>query len=231
MPALLHPVYPTQSRMLSARAGPAATASAPARASRHARTRRTRRRRGTRGILGTIEPDVARIGEKSRRHADESAKLRRVRCTSGAQVAPKCAPTPWCHGPEQSGHGSPDRGGVMSTVPTGSERASRPGTRTGRRLVLAMGVLLLTDLVGGLLAVAAGVNSWTEAWGGKALLAAPVPMVVAQLLLTWLSVRTSSRWSALPAGLLAAACLVSVVSGFFDGGIGNDRLSPALAVF
>jgi len=94
-----------------------------------------------------------------------------------------------------------------------------------------MGVLLLTDLVGGLLAVAAGVNSWTEAWGGKALLAAPVPMVVAQLLLTWLSVRTSSRWSALPAGLLAAACLVSVVSGFFDGGIGNDRLSPALAVF
>ena len=33
------------------------------------------------------------------------------------------------------------------------------------------------------------------------------------------------------AGLLAAACLVSVVSGFFDGGLGNAELTAGLAAF
>ena len=100
-----------------------------------------------------------------------------------------------------------------------------------RSLRLSMAVLLGLDLVGGLLAVASGVNTWGEAWGGKALLAAPVPMIVGQVLLTWLATRTSRRSAAVAAGLLAAACLVSVVSGFFDGGLGNDELTPALTAF
>jgi len=33
------------------------------------------------------------------------------------------------------------------------------------------------------------------------------------------------------AGLLALACGVSVASGFFDGGLGNDELTPALAAY
>jgi len=33
------------------------------------------------------------------------------------------------------------------------------------------------------------------------------------------------------AGLLATACLVSVVSGFFDGGLGNDALGAGLVAF
>ncbi len=107
-------------------------------------------------------------------------------------------------------------------------------SRTSRRvepIVPALVALLAADLVGGLLAVSAGVNTWGQAWGSKALLAAPVPMIAVQLLLTVLAVR-STRWkAAVPAGLLAAACLVSVVSGFFDGGIGNDELTPALAVY
>ncbi len=100
-----------------------------------------------------------------------------------------------------------------------------------RSLRLSMAVLLGLDLVGGLLAVASGVNTWGEAWGGKALLAAPVPMILGQVLLTWLATRTSRRSAAVAAGLLAAACLVSVVSGFFDGGLGNDELTPALTAF
>ena len=40
-------------------------------------------------------------------------------------------------------------------------------TPTSRRLVQAVGVLLLTDLAGGLLAVAADVNTWSEAWGAR----------------------------------------------------------------
>ena len=100
-----------------------------------------------------------------------------------------------------------------------------------RRLRVAMAVLVLTDLVGGLLAVASSVNTWGEAWGPEALLAAPVPMIVAQLLLVWLATRRAGRGAAVAAGLLAAACLVSVVSGFFDGGLGNAALTAGLAAY
>jgi hypothetical protein len=75
------------------------------------------------------------------------------------------------------------------------------------------------------------VNTLGEAWGSKALLAAPLPMIGAQVLLTVLAIRLSGRKAAVPAGLLAAACLASVISGFFDGGIGNDELTLALAAY
>jgi hypothetical protein len=104
-------------------------------------------------------------------------------------------------------------------------------TPISRRLVQAVGVLLVTDVAGGLLAVAADVNTWSEAWGGKALLAAPLPMIAVQVLLTWVAVRSQGRGAVVAAGLLATACLVSVASGFFDGGLGNDALSPGLAAF
>jgi uncharacterized membrane protein (UPF0136 family) len=95
----------------------------------------------------------------------------------------------------------------------------------------SMAALVAFDLAGGLLAVASGVNTWNEAWGADALLAAPVPMVVGQVLLTWLATRTTRWRAAVPAALLATACLVSVASGFFDGGIGNRELTPALTAF
>ncbi len=104
-------------------------------------------------------------------------------------------------------------------------------TRHSRQLVVAMCALVVTDLVGGLLAVATEVNTWAEAWWTEALLAAPIPMIVVQVVLTLVAV-TSARWfSAVAAGLLALACLVSVVSGFFDGGLGNDALTPALSAY
>jgi hypothetical protein len=100
--------------------------------------------------------------------------------------------------------------------------------KTTTALAGAVGLLLATDLVGGLLAVASDVNTWGEAWGSKALLAAPLPMIAVQVALTWLAVRRRSR---VAAGLLATACLVSVASGFFDGGLGNDELTTGLAAY
>jgi len=82
-----------------------------------------------------------------------------------------------------------------------------------------------------LLSIDAGVNTWSSAWGNTALLAAPAPMILGQLLLTLLSVRLQRRWAAIPAGLLSAACAVSVTSAFFDGALRNDALSPALFAF
>ena len=43
--------------------------------------------------------------------------------------------------------------------------------------------------------------------------------------------RRLGRRAAIPAGLLALACLVSVASGFFDGGLGNAALEPGMAAY
>ena len=56
-------------------------------------------------------------------------------------------------------------------------------------------------------------------------------MIAAQVLMTWMAVRGRSRRAAIPAGLLALACLVSVASGFFDGGLGNAALEPGMAAY
>ena len=94
-----------------------------------------------------------------------------------------------------------------------------------------MTILVTTDAVGGVHAVTNDVNTWGTAWGSEALLAAPLPMVVAQVLCTVLAVQSHRRWAAVPAYVLALACLVSVVSGFFDGGLGNDALTGPLVGF
>ena len=73
--------------------------------------------------------------------------------------------------------------------------------------------------------------SWGDAWGGHALLAAPLPMIAGQVITTAIAVRGRSRLAAVPAGLLAVACLVSLASGFFDGGLGNVALEPGMAAY
>jgi hypothetical protein len=99
---------------------------------------------------------------------------------------------------------------------------------TTRRLVAGTTFLVLVDLIGGLLAVRTDLNTWGEAWGGEALLAAPVPMIAAQVVLTAVAALRRRAAAGVAGGLLAVACLLSVVSAFFDGALGNDALSPAL---
>ena len=118
----------------------------------------------------------------------------------------------------------------MSTATTTPEAATT-ALSVPRLLALAMGALLVVDLVGGVWAARSGVNTWPDAWGGHALLAAPAPMIAAQVLMTWMAVRGRRRRAAIPAGLLALACLVSVASGFFDGGLGNAALEPGMAAY
>jgi hypothetical protein len=118
----------------------------------------------------------------------------------------------------------------MTTAATTPEAATTASS-VPRLLALAMGALLVVDLVGGLWAALSGVNAWADAWGGHALLAAPAPMIAAQVLLTWVAVRGRRRRAAIPAGLLALSCLVSVASGFFDGGLGNAALEPGMAAY
>lgn len=98
-------------------------------------------------------------------------------------------------------------------------------------LARATGLLVVTDAVGGIVAVQTGLNTWNDAWGGAARLAAPLPMVFSQVLLAWLTLRLTGRKAAIPAGLLALACLVSVASGFFDGGLSDPKLTVGTRLF
>lgn len=56
-------------------------------------------------------------------------------------------------------------------------------------------------------------------------------MVLAQVVCTALAVTGRRRRAVVPAALLALACLVSVVSGFFDGGLGHAELNGLLVGF
>ena len=105
-------------------------------------------------------------------------------------------------------------------------------TGSGRPVFLGTVALMVIDIVGGVLAVSSDVNTWGEAWGSQALLAAPLPMMVAQLVLAWLAARNVRPPIGLVAAIvLALACLVSAVSGFFDGGLANEELSGGLVAW
>lgn len=56
-------------------------------------------------------------------------------------------------------------------------------------------------------------------------------MIAGQVLTTWWSLRGRSRRAAVPAGLLGVACLASLASGFFDGGLGHPGLEPGMAAY
>jgi hypothetical protein len=122
------------------------------------------------------------------------------------------------------GHGVP-----MSTATATGRRATTGSS--ARRLLTATAGLVLVDAVGGLVAVATDVNTWSQAWGPQALLAAPLPMIAGQVLMAVLAARTTRRWGAVPAAVLALACLVSIASGFFDGGLGHDGLTAGHAAY
>lgn len=95
-----------------------------------------------------------------------------------------------------------------------------------RALVLAVAVLVVIHVVGGLLAIATGVNEPGEAWGPPARMAAPWPMILFQVVTAGLAALGPWRRIAIGAAvLLAGACFVSGISGFFDGAFASEELS------
>ena len=101
--------------------------------------------------------------------------------------------------------------------------------RLVRQLLVGVAGLVVVDVVGGVVAVGKDINTPAEAWGSAALLAAPWPMIVAQVALAGAAYRWCDRRGATAAGLLSLACLVSAASGFFDGGLGNDKVPTSVA--
>jgi len=94
---------------------------------------------------------------------------------------------------------------------------------SGRRLVVAMLVLITCDVIGGFLAVATGVHTWGEAWGFDTTFTVPLPVGAAQLLLAWVAARNVRPPLGLVAAtLLSAICLISLMFGLFDGDLTHE---------
>ena len=103
-------------------------------------------------------------------------------------------------------------------------RASRAAPLR-RLLAPALLTVLATDLVGGLLDVRSGRSSLAAAWSSSATLCAPWPMIAFQVA-AFVVVRCGhGRPRRVAAVLLALACGVSVLSGFFDGQLGRADLT------
>ena len=109
-----------------------------------------------------------------------------------------------------------------------ARRAAR--RRVGRLLALALAVVLATDVVGGLVDVAAGRTTLATAWSSAATLCAPWPMMAFQVV-AFLLIRRGGRFSSGAAVLLALACTVSLLSGFFDGQLGRADLGAGERAF
>jgi hypothetical protein len=115
----------------------------------------------------------------------------------------------------------------LTTVP-------RTGTADRSRWAVLAGVLALAALsvVGAVISVRSGLaDSLGEAMGPTGRLSIPWPMICAQLL-AGVAAASSRRWVAVVgSGFVALATTLGVVSGFFDGGYADDRLTGAEHVF
>jgi len=104
-----------------------------------------------------------------------------------------------------------------------------PSVASGRALLLAMLALLVCDVIGGFVSLAAGADTFDEAWGFDTEHTVPLPIGAAQLVLAWLAARNVRP----PAGVLAAVllsgfCLISLMAGLFDGDFINTIASAGL---
>ena len=100
--------------------------------------------------------------------------------------------------------------------------------RSNSRLALAFGVVLASDLAGLAVMVAGGHVDAGEGILKGTPLNAPFPFVGVQVLLVATSVRAGGRARPAAAAGLVALGVVSIASGFFDGGYAAEgyNLSP-----
>jgi hypothetical protein len=123
-----------------------------------------------------------------------------------------------------------DQTAITTTAPTAGATAGRRMSPSARRVGLGAAALVGVSLVGGVVSVVAGPNTWTDAWTAEATLAAPWPMVLVQALTGLAAARGQGRAAFVGAVVLLLAAGLSAVSGFFDGQLARADLAPAYVV-
>ena len=119
------------------------------------------------------------------------------------------------------------------TVNTGpTDRATTAPLAPSRTVLHAVLALAALSLAGAAVSVATGLSpGLLEAMGPHGRLSIPLPMMLCQVVLAALAGSSRRPAALVGSGLLAAALLAGVVSGFFDGGYADDRLSAAQRAF
>ncbi|MEW1840162.1 hypothetical protein AB0392_19635 [Nonomuraea angiospora] len=93
-------------------------------------------------------------------------------------------------------------------------------------------LLLVMDVTGALISLGTGLSpTLLDALGSEARLSAPLPMMIAQAVLAFGTTRRNRGVAAVSAGLLTIAGVLAFVSGFYDGGYDDPRLTASLQLF
>jgi hypothetical protein len=113
----------------------------------------------------------------------------------------------------------------MSSIPSPSltPSATSAGRPFARAVVVTIGILLVMDVVGALISLSAGLSpTFLDALGPQARLSAPIPMMIAQVILAFAVSRRRRGVAAPAAVLLMIAGILAFMSGFSDGGYAAD---------
>lgn len=104
-----------------------------------------------------------------------------------------------------------------------------PSVSSGQALLRSMVLLVVCDLIGGLLGVARGAETWSGAWGFNTESTVPLPVGATQLVLAWVATRNvRPPLGRIAAVVLSAFCLISLIFGSFDGDLINNVSSDGL---
>ncbi|MEU6427607.1 hypothetical protein ABZ860_17085 [Microbispora sp. NPDC046973] len=108
------------------------------------------------------------------------------------------------------------------SAPTTTPTTATAGSLSSA-LVAGVGLLLAMDVAGAIISLSAGLSpTLLDALGPQARLSAPIPMMIAQVVLVVGATRRR-RGVAVPASaLLVVAGVLAFVSGFYDGGYAAD---------
>jgi hypothetical protein len=113
---------------------------------------------------------------------------------------------------------------AQQTRATGTPAATR--LSPDRTVLVAVGAVTVVSLLGAAVSVAQHLSAtYLDALGPDGHLSVPLPMTAFQVVTALLAAGTRRRVTLVASGLLAAAVTVAVVSGFFDGGYSDDRLT------
>jgi hypothetical protein len=93
---------------------------------------------------------------------------------------------------------------------------------------VAGAVLIGSSLLGGVVSVLAGTNTWASAWTADATLAAPWPMLVVQTAATSAAIQRRRSLALAGSALLGVTAAVAGISGFFDGQLGRADLAAGM---
>jgi hypothetical protein len=101
-----------------------------------------------------------------------------------------------------------------------------------RAVLYGVLTLAVLSVAGAVISVAGDLSpNLLDAMGPHGRLSIPLPMMMAQVILAVAAGSRRRPVALIGSGLVAAALLAGVVSGFFDGGYGDDRLTTFERVY